>query len=874
MKKVSSDNSEKNQERLEYILDGAGLGSWDWWLETNEVAFDRRWCEMLGLQKEETPQILDTWTLRVHPEDIKGAYDDINAYLNGETEVYENIHRMRHTNGEWIWILDRGRVSSRAEDGRPLRFTGTHLDITKYRELETLAENIQRIAKIGGWKVMKSGDLLVTNESARILGIKATKLSRNEFVSIFDPSETARVSKILDPNSIDRTTYEVFKIANFVGRNKWIAISAEPVTNALGQTIEVRGSLQDITAPHIQSLELSELVKRERKYVEQIKQTSEKLEKLIETIPAGIFATDKEGRCTFVNKTWSQLTNLSPEVASGTHWIDTLHAVKLEKVNESWSNFVNEGQSFDLVYHCRKPNNTENIIHGRIAKILDASGKIEGYLGSLQDITEQERMRTVLERTARELDQFFSVSMDPLCIADLNGWLLRINPAWTRILGFSQQELLSRPMIEFIHSDDIYLATRELERIKGGDQSCPFESRFRCKDGSWRILRFAFAPDVQNGLLYGVAHDITISRRREEELDQAQRVARIGSWSYDLKTGKIFWSPQMFRLFPEDPTSPPPTFERHRSTIHPDDLNIWSSTVQKCLNDGLPYKMRFRSVFPENKYVWIEAHGEAVKIEGAIVGLRGTCQDISELVRIEEEARLERSKAMQNSKLASLGEMSAGIAHEINNPLTVIMGLCWALPKYTTDHEKFKEKVAIIENAAARIERIVGGLKKFARHSVPRTMRDHKLTRIIDDALVITGAKIRKSNTAIIKEITDDPTINCDEVEIEQIIVNLINNALDAIKDQSESWIKITLRETNAHVILQVIDSGEGIKNEEVRSRLFQPFFTTKEVGEGTGLGLSISRGIAQDHNATLDLVDQDNTCFEIKFRKTEKSAA
>lgn len=94
-------------QRQDYILEGAGLGSWDWWFDTNYVRFDQRWCEMLGLKLEETPQELLTWDSRVHPEDKAKAYVDIQYYLDGKTMCYENIHRMRHANGEWLWILDR-----------------------------------------------------------------------------------------------------------------------------------------------------------------------------------------------------------------------------------------------------------------------------------------------------------------------------------------------------------------------------------------------------------------------------------------------------------------------------------------------------------------------------------------------------------------------------------------------------------------------------------------------------------------------------------------------------------------------------------------------------------------------------------------------
>lgn len=116
--------------RLELALEGAGLGVWDWDLTNDSVNFDRRWCEMLGLVHTETPMLLETWRERMHPDDLAKCYEDIGRYLKGETPFFENIHRLKHADGHWVYILDRGRISAYDDAGNPIRFTGTHLDVT------------------------------------------------------------------------------------------------------------------------------------------------------------------------------------------------------------------------------------------------------------------------------------------------------------------------------------------------------------------------------------------------------------------------------------------------------------------------------------------------------------------------------------------------------------------------------------------------------------------------------------------------------------------------------------------------------------------------------------------------------------------------
>lgn len=135
--------AEKNTY-LNLALEGANLGIWDWYITDNSVIFDRRWAEMLGIDYETMDMELSTWESRVHPDDLDDCYKDIKAYLEGETSHYQNIHRMKHAQGHWVYILDQGKVSQRDEKGNPIRFTGTHLDITPQKKQEEALKKAER----------------------------------------------------------------------------------------------------------------------------------------------------------------------------------------------------------------------------------------------------------------------------------------------------------------------------------------------------------------------------------------------------------------------------------------------------------------------------------------------------------------------------------------------------------------------------------------------------------------------------------------------------------------------------------------------------------------------------------------------------------
>lgn len=186
--------------RLELALEGASLGTWDWDLRDNGVKFDRRWCSMLGLKLEETPMELKTWEDRVHPNDLDKCYEDIKAYMDGKTDCYENFHRMKHEDGHWVYILDRGRFSG-WESGKPIRFTGTHFDIT---ELKRNEEKLQEFAdelhmkKIEAEQALKVKTTFLANMSHEIrTPLNGILSSANLLLDSVKKAEDAKLLEII-----------------------------------------------------------------------------------------------------------------------------------------------------------------------------------------------------------------------------------------------------------------------------------------------------------------------------------------------------------------------------------------------------------------------------------------------------------------------------------------------------------------------------------------------------------------------------------------------------------------------------------------------------------------------------------------------------
>lgn len=236
-------------------------------------------------------------------------------------------------------------------------------------------------------------------------------------------------------------------------------------------------------------------------------------------------------------------------------------------------------------------------------------------------------------------------------------------------------------------------------------------------------------------------------------------------------------------------------------------------------------------------------------------------------IDILRNKELERAQAvsLSASRMAVLGEMASGIAHEINNPLAIINSLVYQIKKRLSANQLdvLPERLTKIESTVMRITKIISGLKTFARDGSHDPFESNSLKKIIDETLELATERLKNLDIAIkMDSIPDDYLVDCRATQISQVVLNLVSNARDAIKDLPDRWIYIGFKPQGDHLQLFVEDCGSGIPL-AVQEKIFRPFFTTKEVGVGTGLGLSISIGIIESHNGRLYI---DNSSPHTRF--------
>ncbi len=263
-----------------------------------------------------------------------------------------------------------------------------------------------------------------------------------------------------------------------------------------------------------------------------------------------------------------------------------------------------------------------------------------------------------------------------------------------------------------------------------------------------------------------------------------------------------------------------------------------------------PYEKEF--IRKDGTLVPVRLNGFLVEREGQTY-IWSLIEDLTAQRALESDLENERLKAIQASKLATVGQLAAGVAHELNNPLGIIDAYAFSLQDAHApgDEARIDEAVRAIRGATARAGKIVQGLRRFTRQSKNDPPEEIAVARLVEEAVGLCNARMRDHGVELAVDVASDARVRGRSVELEQVLVNLLNNAIDAVRDSDRRRIRVHVVDDAESVRIAVEDSGPGVPPEVV-DELFRAFFTTKKVGEGTGLGLSISRSIVERHGGTI----------------------
>jgi len=424
----------------------------------------------------------------------------------------------------------------------------------------------------------------------------------------------------------------------------------------------------------------------------------------------------------------------------------------------------------------------------------------------------------------------------------------------------------ARELKKRIHPDDwMRFAAPYYGRFP--DQPLAIEYRLVLKDGSirWIYALGAAVRDAQGvaQAVHGINIDITERKRADDELaatrrqlDLAVEGAKLGIWTVDPETGATWYSDRSRDMHGLDKELRLDA-RTLKAYIHPDDWELVLDSYRKDF-PGDSIELEHRVVWPSGDVRWVQSIGTALRgPDGRVHTVSGIHLDITDRKHAEAELARSRDALLQSEKLASLGALLAGVSHELNNPLAAIVGQAEMLQEDARGTE-FEERARKIGAAAERSARIVQTFLGMARRREAATgLVD--MNALIAAALEITEYGLRTAAISVRVNLgTGLPPVEGDRDQLHQVLVNLIVNAQQAM-EKGEAFEKVLTLRTSVNqagqILIDVADTGPGIP-EKLRTRIFEPFFSTKRPtgGAGTGIGLSFSQGIVEAHRGTIQV--------------------
>src|SRR5213079_2565241 len=344
-------------------------------------------------------------------------------------------------------------------------------------------------------------------------------------------------------------------------------------------------------------------------------------------------------------------------------------------------------------------------------------------------------------------------------------------------------------------------------------------------------------------------------KRSEAFLGEAQHLSRIGSFALRMATDEITWSEQLYRIFEFDPQVTV-TLELIGTRVHPEDLTLLQDMIERASSAASDFQYEHRLLMPDHsvKYLHMIAHGTR-NDEGELEYI-GACQDVTQRQSSEEALAKARSELAHVARVMSLGAFTASIAHEVNQPLSGIItnaNTCLRMlaadpPNVDGARETARRTIRDGDRAAAVITRL---RSLFSKKDA--TIESLDLNEAIREVIALSLSELQRNRVILRTELADDlPPVTGDRVQLQQVVLNLLRNASDAmsaVDDRPRQMVITTEREEGDRVRLTVQDAGVGL-DPQAMDRLFEAFYTTKN--DGMGVGLCVSRSIIESHQGRL----------------------
>jgi PAS domain S-box-containing protein len=664
----------------------------------------------------------------------------------------------------------------------------------------------------------------------------------------------------------------------------WVTGAAAEVDDALHDYI-----LRIFAARAGSELERIRTVRAMQESERNFKSLYEWRERILEHSPEGIIHLDGEMRIVFMSPAMRTITGAPPDDTRLLNQrITDLPSIKAVGA-ERWLDRLVDGESvaFETPF---------TSFYGRTAYLsikgvpIMEGNRFSGGVVLVADITESRRASEALKQSEELLAR-----AQRLAHVGSYDWDLPTDTAvWSdelyRIMGYEPGAFPAGtlPFVDAIHPDDrIRLDAVVTDALANRRDRVEGAYRIVRPDGDVRyvhaLAELIYSDGAQLVRVVGSIHDVTDLRHVEESLARAQSIAHIGSWDWNIATGALVWSDEIYRIFGLAPQEFAATYETFLERVHPEDRQPVDDATRIALEENKPYRITHRVVRPDGEERVVEERAEVFRDDkGKPIRMIGAVHDVTEQHKTQEALR-------RAQKLESLGLLAGGVAHDFNNILVGIIGNANLalddLHEESTARESVERALASARRAAELANQMLAYSGKGRFHTRPFDFNE--LIRDLDLFLVAGMAK----NVVVTYHLSDAlPPVSGDETQVRQIVMNLILNAADALKETGDGTITVTTEPATVtrrpagrfadapptpgvYALLTVVDNGCGM-DEATIAKIFDPFFTTKFTGRG--LGLAATLGIIRGHHGSVSVTSEPGagTTFKVWLPASTEAAS
>lgn len=804
--------------------------------------------ELLGYSPEEISSV-ELSTLLTSEDDVARAFADMEELLGDGPQRELSEYELRRKDGNLVWVEILASVVYTGD--QPVAIQGIARDVTERKRVEESLRLKAHILDNIGEAVIATdaqGTVLYTNRFAeKLYGWSAEEMVGRDVLEFTVPQATReQAEEIMARLNAGQNWSGEFQVQRRDGESFTAFVTNSPVRDEDGAISAIVGISSDIS---------------ERKEAEKaLHGSEERYRNLVELVHDLVWAVDLEGRITYVSPGTKRLYGREPEEMIGRPFSDFLSPKEATCTPGELEDRLANGESLyrfrSRVYH---RDGHEVVLLASAAPLRDADGNIVGMAGTSQDITAQEAAENELRNSEERFRTAIMLAPFPVMIHAEDGEVITVNQAWTDITGYTLEDIPTiRDWTEKAYGEEKdeararIAALYELDGTVGGGSSIVSTTSGKRRTWVWGSKALGRAPDGRR-LVISMANDISEREQVEAEL-RLQSAALNAAGNAILITdhdGRIEWVNEAFVKSTGYDSSEvigkpaktvlsgingPESYESLRSTVLAG--RVWRGEITNRRKDGSSYPEEV-TITPVKNDRGEPTHFVAIK------------RDLSEVRRLE-------AQFLQSQKMETVGRLAGGIAHDFNNLLTVINGTADVAATDLSTGDPLRADLEAIHQAGERAAALTRQLLAFSRRQVLQPV-DVNVADLLSNWRSMLQRLIGETIELAIVQHGEVGSVRVDPSQMEQVIMNLVVNAGDAMPDGGKLTIEIEDVEIDddyaashspvhpgPHVMLTVTDTGVGM-DEATRTKLFEPFFTTKEPEKGTGLGLAMVYGtIAQ----------------------------